>query len=53
MDNTKKLNRFWYLLDYQEFNTKEEDKELQELYNELYDAKEFSERDLQIIDWNW
>ena len=47
----KKMNRFWYLLDYQDLLTKEERKELRDLYDELYE--EFSELDLQYIDLVW
>lgn len=47
----KKLNRFWYLLDYQDFLTKAEYKELNDLYDELYD--EFSEADLEYIELVW
>ena len=48
-----KMQRFWNLLDYQEFNTEKENKEMQELYNELYDEGKFTESDLEYIDLVW
>ena len=49
----KNVKRFWNLLNYQEFNTKKENEELQELYNELYDEGKFTAADLEYIDLVW
>ena len=47
----KKMNRFWYLLDYQDLISEKEKIELRNLYDELYE--EFTEEQLQYIDYVW
>ena len=47
----KKANRFWYLLNYQDLLTKEERKELCDLYDELYEY--FDEDALEYIALVW
>ena len=49
----KKIKRFWYLLNYQDLISEKEKKEMQELYDELYDADKFTVADLEYIDLVW
>ena len=48
---SKKMKRFWELLDYQELIAEDWYKEIRELYDELYE--EFSASDLEYIEIVW